>query len=189
MLHHVSVGVADVARAATFYDAVLGALGYKRIAEYLPHAVAYGETRPRFWVQTPVDAQSASVGNGAHIGFMAKTKEAIDAFHRVALELGGADNGAPGPRPDYGPEYYGAFVIDPDGNKIEATLFTEPAERAQARKKRAAKKAMRTKTVARKAAKKAGKKLGQKPGQKGAKRPGMKAKLARKAKGGKAGRK
>jgi catechol 2,3-dioxygenase-like lactoylglutathione lyase family enzyme len=174
MLHHVSVGVSDVARAAAFYDAVLGALGYKRIVEYLPHAIAYGEVRPRFWVQTPANGEPASVGNGNHIGFMAKSREAVDAFHRAALEQGGTDNGAPGPRPDYGPEYYGAFIIDLDGNRLEATLFTEPAERAQARKKRAAKKAMKAKTVARKAAKKAGRKGVGGPGKKAKRGPGAK---------------
>src|SRR3974390_1537619 len=135
MLHHVSVGVVDVERAAKFYDAVLGALGYKRIMEYMPYALAYGETAPSFWVQLPHNQQTASPGNGNHIGFSARSKAAVDAFHRAALEHGGTDNGEPGPRPDYGPEYYGAFVIDLDGNRIEATLAPEPKPaRAAARK-------------------------------------------------------
>lgn len=151
MLHHVSVGVMDVERAALFYDAVLGALGYKRVVEYLPHALAYGETTPVFWVGLPHDQKSASAGNGAHIGFSARNKDAVHKFHAAALKHGGADNGAPGPRPDYGSDYYGAFVIDIDGNKIEATVHNPPKP---AKAKPAAKAKKKVKAAARKPAKK-----------------------------------
>jgi catechol 2,3-dioxygenase-like lactoylglutathione lyase family enzyme len=134
MLHHVSVGVADVLRAAEFYDAVLGALGYKRTAQYLPYAIAYGEGVSEFWIQLPHNKTSASVGNGAHYGFTAKNQNAVHRFHEAALAGGGIDHGAPGPRPDYGPDYYGAFVLDPFGNKIEATFI---AGEARSRKRRA----------------------------------------------------
>lgn len=145
MLHHVSVGVADVGRAVSFYDAVLGALGFKRVMEYMPYAVAYGATAPVFWVQLPHNQQAASVGNGVHIGFAAKTKNAVHRFHEAALAAGGRDDGAPGPREMYGPDYYGAFVIDLDGNKLEATLHPEAATtRAAAKPKRKAKKAKKT---------------------------------------------
>ncbi|HEX4157842.1 MAG TPA: VOC family protein [Rhizomicrobium sp.] len=137
MLHHVSVGVSDVANAAEFYDAVLGALGYKRTAQYLPYAIGYGEGTSEFWIQLPGDQGSPSPGNGAHIGFAARTREAVHRFHETALENGGTDNGPPGPRPDYGPDYYGAFVRDPFGNKLEATL--NPASGKRARPARAAK--------------------------------------------------
>jgi len=160
MLHHVSVGVADVERAAKFYDAVLGALGYKRVMEFMPYALAYGESAPSFWVGLPHNQQSATVGNGAHVGFSARSKNAVDAFHRAALAHGGTDNGEPGPRPDYGPEYYGAFVLDLDGNRIEATLHSKPkskraaaGKKSKPRAKKAAKNAKRP--VAKKAAKKA----------------------------------
>jgi len=126
MLHHVSVGVADVERAAEFYDEVLGALGYKRTAQYLPYAIAYGEGVSEFWIQLPHDQGKAHAGNGNHIGFSARSRASVDAFHSAALEHGGTDEGEPGPRPDYGPDYYGAFVRDPDGNKIEATLHPAP---------------------------------------------------------------
>lgn len=126
MLHHVSVGVADVERAAAFYDAVLGALGYKRSAQYLPYAIGYGEGNSEFWIQLPHDQRAPSVGNGAHIGFSARSKEAVQKFHAAAVQNGGTDEGEPGPRPDYGPDYYGAFVRDPEGNKIEAVLHPEP---------------------------------------------------------------
>jgi len=174
MLHHVSIGVADVERAAKFYDAVLATLGYRRVMEFLPHAVAYGDAHPTFWVQLPHDQQSASTGNGAHFAFIARSKAAIDAFHAAAIAAGGMDNGTPGPRPDYGPDYYGAFVIDPDGNKIEATLVPEPPK-AAARKPAAKKPALKS---ARKPAKKKAKPAARKP----AKKAKRSAKAARKAK-------
>ena len=117
MLHHVSVGVTDVARAGRFYDAVLKALGYKRVADYSPGAIAYGESkdRPEFWVGLPHNQGLPSVGNGTHVGFVAKTKAAVNKFHDEALKAGGSNGGEPGPRPDYGPAYYGAFIYDLDG--------------------------------------------------------------------------
>jgi catechol 2,3-dioxygenase-like lactoylglutathione lyase family enzyme len=135
MLHHVSVGVSDVARAAKFYDAVLGTLGYKRVMEFLPYALAYGEDHPEFWIQLPHDQKPMSVGNGVHLGFIARTKNQVMKFHAAALANGGSNNGEPGPRPDYGPDYYGAFIYDLDGNKIEATLHAAPNAKAQAAKK------------------------------------------------------
>jgi catechol 2,3-dioxygenase-like lactoylglutathione lyase family enzyme len=132
MLHHVSVGVLDVADAAAFYDAVLGALGYKRTAQFLPYAIGYGEGTSEFWIQLPADQGSPSPGNGVHIGFSARTRDAVHRFHERALANGGTDNGAPGPRPDYGPDYYGAFVRDPYGNKLEATLNPASGKRAGA---------------------------------------------------------
>jgi catechol 2,3-dioxygenase-like lactoylglutathione lyase family enzyme len=134
MLHHVSVGVRDVERAARFYDSILAKLGYKRVMEVLPYAIAYGERMPEFWVGLPADQSPATIGNGVHIGFKAKSKEAIQAFHRAAIDAGGTDEGGPGPRPDYGPDYYGAFVRDLDGNKVEAVLAPEavPVKKAAA---------------------------------------------------------
>jgi catechol 2,3-dioxygenase-like lactoylglutathione lyase family enzyme len=128
MLHHVSVGVRDVARAASFYDPVLKALGYKRVADYSPGAIAYGESkdRPEFWIGLPHDQGSPSNGNGAHLAFAAKSKAQVNKFHDAALKAGGSNNGEPGPRPDYGPAYYGAFIYDLDGNKIEATFIAAP---------------------------------------------------------------
>ena len=139
MLHHVSVGVADVTRAASFYDSVLGALGYKRVMEFMPYAVAYGVTAPAFWVQLPHDQKAASSGNGTHIGFTANNRKAVHAFHEAALAAGGTDAGAPGPRPEYTPNYYGAFVRDLDGNKIEAVFLAIPTGETPAKTKRSAK--------------------------------------------------
>jgi catechol 2,3-dioxygenase-like lactoylglutathione lyase family enzyme len=135
MLHHVSIGVTDVARAGRFYDAVLGALGYKRVADYSPGAIAYGESkdRPEFWVGLPHNQGLPSVGNGTHVGFSATSKAQIEKFHDAALKAGGSNGGEPGPRPDYGPAYYGAFIYDLDGNKIEATLSSMPLPKAKAK--------------------------------------------------------
>jgi len=122
ILSHVSIGTDDFERAAAFYDRVLPTLGCRRVAEH-PGAVAYGRRFPEFWVQRPFDDGPASVGNGTHVGFIAPSKEAVDAFHRAAVAAGATDDGAPGPRPDYGEPYYGCFVRDPDGHKIEATFW------------------------------------------------------------------
>ena len=122
IVSHVSIGTNNFDRAVAFYDRVFAALGCKQIVKY-PGAVAYGRQFPEFWVQKPIDGKPATVGNGSHIGFIANSKDAVHAFHKAALEAGGTDDGAPGPRPDYGEAYYGCFVRDLDGNKIEATYW------------------------------------------------------------------
>jgi|KBSMisStaDraftv2_1062788.scaffolds.fasta_scaffold1824156_1 catechol 2,3-dioxygenase-like lactoylglutathione lyase family enzyme len=156
MLHHVSVGVRDVARAAGFYDPVLRALGYKRVADYSPGAIAYGESKgkPEFWIGLPHDQGIPSGGNGTHVGFTAKSKGAVNKFHEAALKAGGSNNGEPGPRPDYGPAYYGAFIYDLDGNKIEATFWAVAAVAKAARKPAKKAKKATKKSPARKKAKK-----------------------------------
>jgi len=162
MLHHVSVGVRDVERAARFYDAVLGALGYRRVMEFLPYAVAYGDDAPSFWIQLPHNQQIATAGNGVHISFIGRTAAAVDAFHAQALALGGEDGGAPGPRPDYGPDFYGAFVFDLDGNKLEATLLPLPKAAKKPVKKANKAKPAAVKKPAKKVAKKPAKKIAKK---------------------------
>ena len=126
IISHISIGTNNFDRAVVFYDKVLSTLGCKQIMKH-PGAVAYGKEFPEFWVQTPYDGAPATVGNGSHIGFIANTKEAVHEFHEAALSLGGKDDGAPGPRPDYGEAYYGCFIKDLDGNKIEATFWNENA--------------------------------------------------------------
>jgi len=155
MLHHVSVGVRDVERAAKFYDPVLKTLGYRRVMEFLPHAIAYGESRdrPEFWIGQPQNQQPANSGNGVHVAFLAKTRQVVSKFHDAALKQGGSNGGEPGPRPDYGPSYYGAFIYDLDGNKIEAMMnITVKAAAKQGTKKRVA--AKRKTAPAKKAKKK-----------------------------------
>lgn len=122
MLSHVSIGTNDFTRAVAFYDQVLPTLGCHRIMEH-PGAVAWGKQFPEFWVQTPLNGQPAACGNGTHIGFIAHSLEAVHNFHSAALKAGGVDDGAPGRRPDYGAPYYGCFVRDPDGHKIEAVFW------------------------------------------------------------------
>src|SRR5688572_273408 len=88
-----------------------------------PGASAWGKPYPEFWAQTPVDGKRAGVGNGTHIGFVAPDKAAAHSSHAAAFAAGATDEGAPGPRPDYGPPYYGCFARDPDGQKIEAAYW------------------------------------------------------------------
>ncbi|MGI0493374.1 VOC family protein [Alkalinema pantanalense CENA528] len=122
ILSHISLGTNQFEQAVAFYDAVLVTLGYRRLMDY-PGAVAYGKVYPEFWIGIPIDGQPANVGNGTHVGFIAPTKDAVHAFYDAALQAGGRDDGAPGPRPDYGDPYYGCFVRDLDGHKIEATFW------------------------------------------------------------------
>ncbi|HZN25175.1 MAG TPA: VOC family protein [Burkholderiales bacterium] len=169
MLHHVSIGVTDVARAAQFYDAVLSILGFRRVMEVMPYGIAYGIKMPQFWVQLPHDQGAPSGGNGTHIAFNANTQAAVNAFHAAALAAGGRDEGAPGPRPEYTAKYYGAFVRDLDGNKIEAVFLpmgttpeTAKASKAKARKAKPAKRAAARKSGAKKSARPKAKKRARK---------------------------
>jgi len=124
-LSHVSIGVNDFARAVAFYDAVLAPLGVKRVIEH-EDAVAYGRVFPEFWVNSPLDeSKPAAPGNGIHFAFFATSKAEVDAFYAAGLKAGAEDGGAPGPRPIYGEPYYGAFLYDPEGHKIEATFWDQ----------------------------------------------------------------
>mgnify|MGYP000900582129 CR=1 FL=1 len=125
MIDHVSIGVANMARAKAFYDAALAPLGMAPVFPVELNGrlvgVGYGVAgKPSFWVQLPLNGQAASQGNGAHIAFRAETRAAVDAFYLAALEHGGVEDGRPGLREDYHPSYYAAFVRDAEGNKIEA---------------------------------------------------------------------
>ncbi|MBW4552172.1 MAG: VOC family protein [Aphanocapsa sp. GSE-SYN-MK-11-07L] len=122
ILSHISIGTNNFERAVAFYDQVLPTIGCQRIMEH-PGAVAYGKKYPEFWIQTPIDGQTATVGNGTHIGLIAPTKAAVHAFYEAALSAGGTDDGAPGSRPDYGEPYYGCFIRDLDGHKVEASFW------------------------------------------------------------------
>lgn len=124
IISHLSVGTNNFEHAVAFYDKVLSTLGCKQLMKY-PGAVAYGREYPEFWVQTPIDGEPATLGNGFHVGFVANSKESVHAFHEAALAAGGTDGGAPGPRSEYGESYYGCFIRDMDGNKIEATYWNE----------------------------------------------------------------
>jgi len=117
MFNHVSVGVRDLAGATRFYDASLGALGYVRTMSE-DFGCAWGVKWPEFWATRAVEG-TASAGNGAHVAFIAPSRDAVDAFHAAGLAAGGSDAGAPGLR-EYTADYYAAFLRDPEGNKVEA---------------------------------------------------------------------
>ncbi|HEX3758237.1 MAG TPA: VOC family protein [Kofleriaceae bacterium] len=124
MIDHTGIGVADVARSAAFYDTALAALGLRRAMQLPPDtgadAVGYGVDYPVFWIDR---FHPHSVRQ--HTAFAARSRAEVDAFHAAALRAGGTDNGAPGPRDTalgYPPGYYAAFVLDPDGNNIEAVF-------------------------------------------------------------------
>lgn len=134
-LCHISIGTNKLTQAIAFYDAILPTLGINRVVEH-EQAVAYGKNGyPTFWLQIPYDQQQASVGNGSHIGFMATNKQQVQKFYQSALQHGATCNGKPGARSEYGEPYYGCFVIDLDGHKIEASFWdVELAKKIYAKK-------------------------------------------------------
>jgi catechol 2,3-dioxygenase-like lactoylglutathione lyase family enzyme len=123
MIDHLSLGVADLGRSRAFYDAALAPLGYRRLFD-VDDASGYGAALPAplreqalpFWV----GQDSGRIGLSGHVCFTAAGRAAVDAFYKAALAAGGRDNGKPGLRPIYHPNYYAAFVVDPDGHRIEA---------------------------------------------------------------------
>jgi len=119
MLDHVSIGVRDIAAARRFYDAALAPLGYRCLSE-APDSLGFGQEAPAFWISAVTAPVPADPASGLHFCFTAPTRASVDAFHAAALAAGGKDNGAPGLRPDYGPNYYAGFVVDPAGYRIEA---------------------------------------------------------------------
>ena len=154
IISHVSVGTNDIAASARFYDAVMPAIGSKRIMTIYQRtdpaegedamfkemgtatspttcdadkcqavAVAYGKYAPEFWIQMTLDRNPATPGNGTHFAFSGKNQAMVRAWYDAAIAAGAKDNGPPGPRPQYGKQYYGAFAIDPDGNKIECMYW------------------------------------------------------------------
>ena len=123
MIHHVSVGSNDLLASRAFYDPVMAHLGL-RLLDATDGAADYGVGDILFSVETPVDGAPATAGNGSHIAFAARDRAMVDRFYDLALANGGTDAGMPGLRPDYDANYYGAFVLDPDGNKIEAVTYS-----------------------------------------------------------------
>jgi catechol 2,3-dioxygenase-like lactoylglutathione lyase family enzyme len=126
MIDHVSIGVRDLARAKRFYDRALEPLGYKCLSQDAA-SLGYGRDAVALWIgatERPVPPDERSY---LHFCFTAPTRKAVDAFHAVALQAGGRDNGGPGLRTDYGIGYYAAFVVDPDGYRIEAHCGSDDA--------------------------------------------------------------
>jgi catechol 2,3-dioxygenase-like lactoylglutathione lyase family enzyme len=129
MLDHIGLSVTDFERAKAFYHAALKPLGLGAIMEVTAEETGgdahagFGENdKAFFWIGT-----GAKPRGGTHVAFTAKTRAEVEAFYRAALAAGGRDNGAPGLRPEYHPNYYGAFVFDPDGNNIEAVCHRPEA--------------------------------------------------------------
>lgn len=123
MIDHVGFKVADYARSKAFYQQLLGTLGYSLLMEITPemtgtdhHHGGFGsQGKPAFWIGDGMPS-----GGGLHVAVIATNRSQVDAFHATGLAAGGRDNGAPGLRPHYHANYYGAFILDPDGHNIEA---------------------------------------------------------------------
>jgi catechol 2,3-dioxygenase-like lactoylglutathione lyase family enzyme len=124
MIDHVSIAVRDLARATRFYEAVLGALGYKRL-ETRPATVGFGKQYAEFWLNLRADMAPLAPEGGAHVALRARSTDMVDAFHAAALAAGGESDGAPRYRPQHGEGYYAAFIRDPDGNRVEAVTFVK----------------------------------------------------------------
>lgn len=123
MFDHVQIKVKDFARSRTFYEAVLGALGYKVVLEF-KKVVGIG-TNPHDMFEVRQADAKAPLSSSTHVAFVAKSEEAVRKFHEMAIAHGAKDNGAPGLRPDYEAGYFAAFVVDPDGHNLEA-VFKQP---------------------------------------------------------------
>jgi len=124
VIDHVSIAVADLARSAAFYDAVLATVGLRRRKERAG-SIGWGPddvAPPVFWIHERRGARAATPGLGLHVSFHARNRDEVHAFHSTALAKGGRDAGAPGPRPEYTAGFYGTFALDPDGTKIEAVV-------------------------------------------------------------------
>ena len=116
MLDHVTIGVSDIERSKAFYDEALRPLGIESLYAEGPTSAGYGAGRKAFfWIGLRHASQT-----GTHVAFTAEERETMRQFHRAALAAGGKDNGPPRLRPHYHENYYGAFILDPDGHNIEA---------------------------------------------------------------------
>jgi len=122
MIDHISVAVRDLERAARFYEATLATLGLARLVTR-PATIGFGKTYSEFWINLRANMTPVEEGSGVHICLRAKSTGDVDAFHAAALAAGGRSDGQPGIRPHDRVKYYAAFVVDPDGNRIEAVTF------------------------------------------------------------------
>jgi catechol 2,3-dioxygenase-like lactoylglutathione lyase family enzyme len=122
MIDHVSIGVRDFDRALRFYETVLATLGMSKLIERADNA-GFGKKYPDFWINRRSDLATPRPDDGMHVCLRAGSADDVRAFHQAALAAGGASDGAPGLRPDYTPNYYAAFIRDPEGNRLEAVTF------------------------------------------------------------------
>lgn len=119
MIDHLSLGISEIVRSTRFYDHTLGALGYQRLSAD-DSSLSYGSDEPKLWLLKTSRPVIADPDSGLHLSFVASTPAQVDAFYRAAMDYGGSDNGGPGVRESYGSGYYAAFVVDPDGYRLEA---------------------------------------------------------------------
>ncbi len=118
-LDYIMIGTNDFARSRAFYDAVFPLIGGEVVADYAPHTICYQfRNKSRAWLAGPHNKEAATPGNGNMVGLLAASESEVQAAHAAALANGGSNEGDPGPRPDYGPDFYGAYARDPDGNKM-----------------------------------------------------------------------
>jgi len=127
MIDHISVGVSDLERSARFYEATLAPLGLSRLVTR-PATIGFGKNYPEFWINLRAGMAPVPHESGTHICLRAKATGDVDAFHAAALATGGRSDGGPGLRPHDRVRYYAAFVIDPDGNRIEVVTFPASAD-------------------------------------------------------------
>lgn len=126
MFSHVTLGSGDLERSRGFYVPVMATLGIGQPFA-LPGSLVFGDMMgEKLFIGAPFDGAAASSGNGVHVAFVAPDRAAVDAFYTAALAHGGTDEGAPGPRPRYHANYYGTYVRDPDGNKLQAVCHRAP---------------------------------------------------------------
>ncbi len=124
MYSHATLGIDDFARSEVFYDAIMAVLGHPELIRE-SEGKGYGTpTGPKLFIGPAFDGGAMSVGNGSHLAFIARDRATVDAFHAAALANGGSTEGAPGLRPHYQPDYYGAYVRDPEGNKLQAVCHS-----------------------------------------------------------------
>jgi len=122
MIDHVSLSVRDLGAATAFYERLLAPLGYAKLLERAT-TVGFGKKYPELWLNLRSDMTTVPSNPGAHVALRAGSEDAVRAFHAAALAAGGASDGEPGPRQAAMTTYFGAFVLDLDGNKIEALAF------------------------------------------------------------------
>jgi catechol 2,3-dioxygenase-like lactoylglutathione lyase family enzyme len=125
MIDHISIVVRNIAASKRFYDAALQPLGYQCLSDS-PESLGYGAKAPALWISATDRPASPDNRSGLHFCFSAPSRKSVDAFHSGGLDAGGRDNGRPGLRSDYGAGYYAAYLVDPDGYRIEA-YFAEQA--------------------------------------------------------------
>jgi catechol 2,3-dioxygenase-like lactoylglutathione lyase family enzyme len=124
MFDHISFGVRDIARSRRFYDSALAPLGLSALSVG-DDSLGYGKDAVALWLSASASPVPADPRSGLHFCFTAPSRAAVGEFHRAGLAAGGRDNGAPGLRADYGPTYYAAYVVDPDGYRLEALCAKE----------------------------------------------------------------